>query len=356
MVLSLGTAAFASSEAASAETSAPASASAAAPAAAAGGDAWGEYSMENNGYGYLTANFPSTYPADYVIPEGEQVVSEKIDAIMFNGEAEVSYNPLTDAEKQEMYTAFQADPVEWSGIARMGIPAVYEGESIYAPDVFTSFDTEAIEAELAEIALIARSEGFTALRITGLEEFPEAMAEAVGDLYVKAMSENGVIALFESGYGSGDASAESADIDTELRNLFMAMGEAGYLQYVQVSREGAAAMDQTPPPAIEPEAIEYTKPLEAGDSGIILPESAKAGESFEIVAMGPVDVMSAMLRDEKGDNLPIDDMLKENLGDSLRFTFTVTFDAPTSEPIYLYFMTTDGWEEAPAASANLTVD
>ncbi len=71
--------------------------------------------------------------------------------------------------------------------------------------------------------------------------------------------------------------------------------------------------------------------------------------------MGPVEAVSAMLRDESGENLPIDDMLKENLGDSLRFTFTVTFDAPTSMPIYLYIMTTEGWETAPAASAQLEV-
>lgn len=336
LVLSLGTAAFAA------------------------GDAWGEYSMENNGYGYLTANFPSYYPADMVIPEGAQVVSDKVDAILFDGEAEVEIHPMTAAEKSDVLSAFSADTVEWAGLARMGIPAVSEGESVAAEDVFTSFDAEAIAEELAGYALLARADGFTAVRLTGLEAFPEALAEAAKALFSDAMNENGVIALFGSA-ADGDASAEASgeaagDTDAQVREILTAMGLAGYLQYVQISREGAAALDQTPPPSIVVEAIEYTKPIEAGESGIILPESAKAGESFEIVAMGPTDAVSAMLRDESGENLPIEDLLKENLGDSLRFTFTVKYDAPASLPIYLYLMTTTGWETEPVASANLVVN
>ena len=320
MVLSLATAAFASDE------------------------NWGEYNMENDGYGYLTANFPATYPADIVEGEGEQVVVEKTDAILLT---------MTDAEKQEMLTAFSAESVEWSGVSRMGIPAVYEGEAVSAGDVFTSFDAEAITEAIAQLALVARSEGFNALRLVGLDAFPEALAESAKALFSEAMSESGVIALTESADASGEP---SGDTDTQLREIFAAIGAAGYLQYMQVSRSGEAALDTTPPPAIEPEPIEYTKPLEPGETAIILPDEAKAGESFEIVAMGPADVVSAMLRDESGENLPIDDMLKENLGDSLRFTFTVKYDAPASLPIYLYFMTTTGWETEPAASANLEVE
>ena len=320
LVLSLGTAAFAS------------------------GESWGEYNMENDGYGYLTANFPAIYPADIVEGEGEQVVVEKTDAILLT---------MTDAEKQAMASAFSAEPVEWSGLARMGIPAVYEGESVAASDVFTSFDAEAIAEELAQYALLARADGFNALRLVGLDAFPEALAEAAAELFSDAMADGGVIALTDGGAGaSGEA---SADTETQLRDIFAAIGAAGYLQYMQVSRDGMAALDTTPPPAIEPEAIEYEKPLEPGEIAILMPEEAKAGEPFEIVVMGPADVASAMLRDEGGENLPIEDMLKENLGDSLRFTFTVKYDAPASLPIYLYFMTTDGWEADPAASADLVV-
>ena len=319
LVLSLGTAAFASEE------------------------GWGEYNMENDGYGYLTANFPDVYPADIVEGEGAQVVVEKTDAILLT---------MTDAEKQEMSSAFSAESVEWSGLARMGIPAVYEGESVAAADVFTSFDAEAISEALAEYALLARADGFNALRLVGLEEFPETLAEAAEELFSNALAENGVIALIDS----ADASGEPAeDTDTQLRSIFAAIGASGYLQYMQVSRDGLAALDTTPPPSIEPEPIAYEKPLEPGEIAIVLPDEAKAGEPFEIVVMGPADVTSAMLRDESGENLPIDDMLKENLGDSLRFTFTVKYDAPASLPIYLYFMTTDGWEADPAASANLEV-
>ena len=322
LVLSLGTAVFASSEAA---------------------DAWGEYNMENDGYGYLTANFPSVYPADVVEGEGEQVVVEKTDAILLT---------MTDAEMQTMLDAFAAEGVEWSGLARMGIPAVYEGESVLASEVFTSFDAEAIAEELAQYALLARADGFNALRLVGLEEFPEVLAAAAEELFADAMSAGGVIALTANADASGEA---AADTETQLRELFAAIGAAGYLQYMQVSRDGLAALDTTPPPAIEPEAIEYEKPLEPGESAIILPDEAKAGESFEIVAMGPADAVSAMLRDESGENLPIEDMLKENLGDSLRFTFTLNFDAPASMPIYLYLMTTEGWADEPIASAQLEV-
>ena len=319
LVLALGTAAFASSE------------------------GWGEYNMENDGYGYLTANFPDSYPADIVEGEGEQVVIEKTDAILLT---------MTDAEKQEMSAAFSAESVEWSGLARMGIPAVYEGEPVAASDVFTSFDSAAIEEELSQYALLARADGFNALRLVGLDAFPEVLADAAEELFSDAMASGGVIALVESAGASGEAQVETG---TQLSDLFAAIGAAGYLQYMQVSRDGLAALDTTPPPAIEPEAIEYEKPLEPGETAIVLPDEAKAGETFEIVVMGPADVTSAMLRDESGENLPIEDMLKENLGDSLRFTFYVKYDAPASLPIYLYFMTTNGWDAEPSASANLEV-
>ena len=316
LVLTLGTAAFAS------------------------GDPYGEYTMTNDGYGYLTANFPAVYPAGAVAREGTQVVADKTDAILLT---------MTDAELQGMLTAFSADTAAWSGIARMGIPAVKEGEPVSAAEAFTSFDAAAIAETLAERALTARADGFNALRLAGLEAFPEALAEAAETLFFETMSDNGVIAL----PGSAGASGEPAE--AQAREILTAIGTAGYLQYMQVSRDGLAALDTTPPPAIEVEAAAYEKPVEPGDTAILLPEDAKAGESFEIVAMGPTDAMSAMLRDENGENLPIDDMLKENLGDSLRFTFTLTFDAPVSMPVGLYFMTTDGWSETPAASAVLTV-
>ena len=322
-------------------------------AALAAGDAWGEYNMENDGYGYLTANFPSVYPADMVIPEGSQVVSDKIDAILFDGEAEVEIQPMTAAEKQEMLTAFAAQTVAWDGLARMGVPAVYEGEPVQAGEVFTSFDAGAIGEKLAQLGLAARSEGLNALRLEGLEAFPEALADAAEELFAEVMSENGVIALFDR---AGEASGEAEDTDTQVRYILTAMGLAGYLQYVQISREGAAARDMTPPPAIVPEAIAYEKPLEPGESAIYAPDGAKAGESFEVVAVGPADAVSAMLRDENGENLPIADMLKENLGDSQRFTFTLTLDEAGSLPVYLYIMYASGWADTPEASAVLDVN
>lgn len=316
LVLALGTAAFASA------------------------DPWGEYTMTNDGYGYLTANFPAVYPAAQVISEGTQVVSDKTDAILLT---------VTEAELREIAAAFASEPVAWDGIARMGIPAVTEGEPVSAAEVFTRFDAEAIAEALAERAQLARADGFNALRLVGLESFPETLAEAAEALFAETMSDSGVVAL----PGSGGASDEPAD--AQVRELLTAMGAAGYLQYMQVSRDGLAALDMTPPPSIEVEAAAYEKPVEPGDTAILLPENAKAGESFEIVAVTAPEAMSAMLRDENGENLPIDDMLKENLGDSLRFTFTVTFDAPVTMPIYLYTMTTSGWGAEPEASAELTV-
>ena len=268
------------------------------------------------------------------------------------GAADAILLTMTDAEKQGMLAAFSADPVQWSGAARMGIPAVAEGEPVPAPAVFTSFDAEEIGQTLAELALLARADGFTALRLVGLETFPEALAEAAEALFSEVMNDSGVIALREESGASGEA---SGDTDARVHALLVSMGAAGYLTYMQVSRDGLAALDTTPPPSILVEAVAYEKPLEPGEAAILLPESARAGESFEITAFGPADAMSAMLRDENGENLPIDDMLKENLGDSLRFTFTVTFDAPVTMPVGLYFMKTTGWEAEPAASAVLTV-
>ena len=312
-------------------------------AAMASGEAWGEYTMTNDGYGYLTANFPSVYPADTVVPEGTQVVSDKTDAILLT---------MTDAEAQGMLSAFASAPVAWSGAARMGIPAVYEGEPVAAEDVFTSFDPDTIAETLTEIALSARGSGANALRLEGLDAFPAALAESASALFANVMNDSGVIALPESEAPSGEP---SGDTEAQAREILAAMGAAGYLQFMQVSRDGSAALDMTPPPVIEPETIAYEAPLQPGDTAILLPESARAGESFEIVAVAPADAMSAMLRDENGENLNIVDMLKENLGDSVRFTFTLEYGAAAELPIYLYTMTTDGWSETPAASAVLTV-
>ena len=310
-------------------------------AAHASDEAWGEYTMTNDGYGYLTANFPAVFPTDEIVPEGTQVVSDKADAILLT---------MTDAEKQGMLSAFALEPVVWSGAARMGIPAVYEGEPVFAPEVFTSFDDTSITEALDELAKLARADGFTALRLVGLEAFPEPLAEAAKELFRESMNANGVISLAESAAPSGEPSDENG-----VRDILTAIGAAGYLRYMQVSRDGTAALDTTPPPAIEPEALAYEKPIEAGDTAILLPEDARVGESFEVVVMAPADAMSAMLRDETGEDLPIDDMLKENLGNSTRFTFTLTFHEAVSMPVSLYFMKTTGWEAEPAASAVLEV-
>lgn len=312
-------------------------------AALASGEAWGEYTMTNDGYGYLTANFPAVYPAEKVVSEGTQVVSDKTDAILLT---------MTDAEIQAMISTFAAMPAAWPGAARMGIPAVTEGEPVPAADIFTSFDADGITETLTDIALSARAAGANALRLVGLDAFPDALAAAAEALFEKTMHENGVIALAGDAAASGEA---SADAEIRAREILSAMGAAGYLQFMQVSRDGKAALDMTPPPEILPEAFEYAAEAEAGDYSIAMPGSAKVGESFEIIVTAPADVMSAMLRDENGENLDITDMLKENLGDSLRFTFTLEFDAAAELPIYLYTMTTAGWSETPAASALLTV-
>ena len=306
-------------------------------------DVWGEYTMTNDGYGYLTANFPAVYPAEKVVAEGTQVVSDKTDAILLT---------MTETEKQSMVSAFAAYPVVWSGAARMGIPAVAEGEPVAAEAVFTSFDPEQIAQSLTELALSARAAGANALRLEGLELFPEALAESAAALFEATMNENGIIALNAERSASYEP---SADLEARAREILTSMGAAGYLQFMQVSRDGQAALDMTPPTEIVAETIEYKAAAEPGEYSITLPESAKAGQSFEIVVTAPADVMSAMLRDENGENLNILDMLKENLGDSLRFTFTLQYDAALELPIYLYTMTTAGWGDAPETSAVLTV-
>ena len=46
-------------------------------------DTWGDYEIWNDD-GYLTANFPSVYPDDeaYYVTESDEVIEQKIDAIM----------------------------------------------------------------------------------------------------------------------------------------------------------------------------------------------------------------------------------------------------------------------------------
>ena len=337
-------------------------------------EGWGEYNMVNDGYGYLTANFPESYPADQVEREGTQVVSDKADAILLT---------VTEEETVAMIAAFASAKIEWQGIARMGIPAVAEGEPVNAAEVFTSFDEAAIAETLSELAMIARSQGCTLLRLTGLESFSETLAASAEEMFKEVMADCCVIAVIgeaaeaaaeapvadASGEMNADASGEmtteasgemtaeaAAPAGGDAREILMAIGLGGYLRYMQVSRDGLAALDTDAPPQIVVEPIEYDAPVEPGGYAINLPSDAKAGEALEIVVTAPVDIISAMLRDENGENLPVDDMLKENMGKYLRFTYIITFEEAGSVPMSLYTMTTTGWSTEAAATAVLEVN
>ena len=99
------------------------------------GKDWGEYKMDNDGYGYLTANFPDQFTSEYIIEENSVSVVQKTEALMLT---------LNEEEKKEL---LQADGY-WRGIPRVGIPEIvfYEAENKTpapgAASVFASYDEE----------------------------------------------------------------------------------------------------------------------------------------------------------------------------------------------------------------------
>ncbi len=126
MVLSLGTAALASSE----PSAEPAGDASAEPAAEV--DEWGEFEIIDDGFGNLTANFPSVYPSEYLTIEDDETIHAKVEAIL---------KTLTEDEKLKMLSGdgavgtltYDSDrPFTtgyWKGCARVGVPVVtmYDG-------------------------------------------------------------------------------------------------------------------------------------------------------------------------------------------------------------------------------------
>ena len=158
MLLSLGTAALASSEepaasgeasgeepAASGEASAEASAeepaaeasgAAAAPAIEAAEEAakseWGEFEIIDDGFGNLTANFPAIYPEEYLVVEDAETIHAKVEAILKTLTLEEKINMLSGDGAVGTLTFDSDRPFTtgyWKGCARVGVPVVtmYDG-------------------------------------------------------------------------------------------------------------------------------------------------------------------------------------------------------------------------------------
>lgn len=85
-----------------------------------------EFTIQNDGYGYLTANFPSEYPAEYLQEKVTNTeILMKVDALMLT---------LTDEEKigalaGSMNSSKTYGTGYWEGIPRVGIPVIrnYDG-------------------------------------------------------------------------------------------------------------------------------------------------------------------------------------------------------------------------------------
>lgn len=198
-----------------------------------------EYQIENDGYGYLTANFPSEYPEEYIQnPDDltDDEIWEKVEAVL---------NTLTLDEKIEMLagggtTEYAYGTGVWRGAARVGVPVMrfYDGPMGVRGN--TGDETTRPPSEVA---------------ITS--SFDVDAAYQYGTLYAEENKmNNGNMQL-----------GDQVDIIRQLstsraRDMF---GEDWYLsgtiaaavteglqdENVQISRDGTAAVDSTPPDVIE---------------------------------------------------------------------------------------------------------
>ena len=231
---------------------------------------WGSYQIENDGYGYLTANFPAEFTSEYIIIENDVSTSQKADALLLT---------LTDEEKKEM---LKADGY-WEGIPRVGIPEIifYEnedGSQMPAPGmnaVKSSYDPAAASLYGSAAAGSVKASGANAVDAsvwTGADYLDEVTEDAVRT----ALKENGVIADLPSRFCETDPEEMSAEeIDQAVWDLLFQIGQAGYLGMIQVSRDGLAAIDSDAPDVIhlaifEDAQTDMTALEQISESGAVL--------------------------------------------------------------------------------------
>ena len=138
MLLSLGITAFGSSEEPAAEEAAEASPEAAEveaqpiEAAPAEVDEWGAFEIIDDGFGNLSANFPSIYPEEYLVIEDAETIQAKVEAILKTLTLEEKIGMLSGDGAVGTLTFDSDRPYTtgyWKGCARVGVPVVtmYDG-------------------------------------------------------------------------------------------------------------------------------------------------------------------------------------------------------------------------------------
>lgn len=229
------------------------------------GKDWGEYKIDNDGYGYLTANFPDQFTSEYIIEENSVSVSQKTEALMLT---------LNEEEKKEL---LQADGY-WRGIPRVGIPEIVFYEAEYktpapgAESVYASYDEENATAYGKAAAESVKASGANAIVLDDLKEgieknnVPDEKMETVLE---NALNKNGVIVGISKKFCEKNVDEMSQEeIDAAVSDILNQIGEAGYFGMVQISRDGKVAVDADAPDVVKL-VLDGEKDLEAEKASAI---------------------------------------------------------------------------------------
>ena len=109
----------------------------------------------------------------------------------------------------------------------------------------------------------------------------------------------------------------------------------------------------------EDETVEAEVEIKAAKSGVSLqaeaPQSAEAGEPFDVKVNTPINVISLQMMDAEGNVYQPVDVLKENMGDSIQFTYTLKIDQAGKAQINIFTTTPEGLSESAAAQVEVEI-
>lgn len=210
---------------------------------------WGEYKIENDGYGYLTANFPDKFTSEYIIIENDVSTTQKVEALMLT---------LTEDEKKDL---LEADGY-WKGIPRVGIPEIVfyqqeDGNETPAPGIASaqaSFDETSAQVYGTAAAAAVKASGANAVLLESTDDGNtenDFLQETMEDNVKSSLEQNGVITGISKKFCTQtpeDMSSE--EIEEAAADILYQIGKAGYLGMVQISRDGLAAIDSDAPDVI----------------------------------------------------------------------------------------------------------
>lgn len=210
----------------------------------AGEKDWGEYQIENDGYGYLTANFPAEYTSDYIIIENEVSIAQKVEALLLT---------MTREEKISLVSSTDG----WNGVPRCGIPEIKPystGQEDQDPGIFcaaSAFSTGNAEEYGTLLAEEAKAAGANMLQKDWSIVGDALLAETLKTAAAGAAQSDGVISgLNWMGASVNAEEMTDEELDAAAAELLTEIGRAGYLGMVQISRDGLVAVDADAPDVI----------------------------------------------------------------------------------------------------------